>query len=292
MTDTPYRVENPAPLGRKVYIMNLGYIQLLDVMGSDSTICNDARMSYLGQRPISDDQTLINTLMRESHTSPFEMGEMKWLVHCPVFVARQWVRHRTASLNEVSGRYVELPPEFYIPDPVEVMGQGTSGNNQVGDGVLPASTRRDFVDHTERSATRQRAVYEEALRRGVSREMARINLPLTQKTTFVWKNDLHNIMKFLKSRCSPSAQPQIREYAQIMMGDFSAMFPKTSVAFDEYVVHAHNFSATELQMLVETLDNDAKTKLTEAAETRITSKRQRRQFMAALDIPVIRPEKT
>lgn len=231
------------PFSPEVRILDHGSLQLLDVMGSDESIEAAARVSYgKGTRTKTETRGLIRYLMKHRHTSPFEMAEMQFKVKCPIFVARQWVRHRTANMNEMSGRYSEMPNEFWLPD--EWRGQGTV-NKQGSEGTVALGGSVGTGD-LEREAFQE---YRHRLNSGVSREMARSCLPLSTYTEFVWKIDLHNLLHFLSLRLDSHAQAEIREYAQRIAGWVKIYFPLTWEAFVDYRLEAVTFSMQEMQFL-------------------------------------------
>lgn len=222
---------------------SLGTVALLDIMGSDEAIVDAARISY-DRRGKTEDRNLIRYLLRNRHTSPFEMGVMKFELKMPIFVARQWVRHRTASMNEVSARYTQLPAEMFLP---EVFSKQSTDNKQ-GRETTEASDFTDKVlDHHRNAYT----LYEEMLEAGVARELARGVLPLNIYTKFVWKMDIHNLMHFMSLRLSPHAQKEIREYAEVIERLVQLYFPITHEAFVDYVRDAYLCSRMEVNVLRE-----------------------------------------
>lgn len=197
-------------------VLDKGYVKLVDIMGNDWTPVEAARVSYnAGLKGEEQDTKLMKYLLRNGHTSPFEMVEIMWEVKAPIFVARQWVRHRTANWNEVSARYTEVD-EFYIPD--KWRGQDTK--NKQGS-VGTAFTEEDYYVTCLRSLETYRGM----LRDGVSREMARMVLPQSMYTKWVWKNDLHNTLRFLKLREDDHAQWEIQQYAKAMRTQLEEKLP-------------------------------------------------------------------
>lgn len=242
----------------EVKIGQHGFIRLLDVMGSDQDIEAAARVSYAkGTRKVSDTRGLIRYLMRKHHTSPFEMAELKFHIKAPIFVARQWVRHRTASWNEVSGRYSELPDQWWGPQ--EWRGQDTK-NKQGSNDETVFHLGEEFIGNggeinevgTPPSYSAEGAAFREyraRLESGVSREMARSCLPLSTYTEWYWKIDLHNLLNFLRLRLDSHAQPEIREYAEPISGWVRDRFPLTWEAFVDYRMEAITFSKHEIRAL-------------------------------------------
>ncbi len=236
--------------GDRLPVHEHGYVALLEIMGSDETIVDAARISY-DRRGKVEDRALIRFLLRHRHTSPFEMGVMRFEVKMPIFVARQWIRHRTASLNEMSARYTELPNEMFVP---EVFALQSTGNKQGrGDDIDDAAQeglRREWT-HINESAY---SAYEALLDSGVARELARGVLPLNIYTKFVWKMDLHNLMHFLDLRLDPHAQEEIRDFAEVIENLVALKFPVTYEAFVDYIRDAYTCSRMEVQLLREMLD--------------------------------------
>jgi len=221
-------------------VLDHGYVKLLDVMGDDAAIDQAARTSY-DSRGKGEVRKLIRSLMRRRHTSPFEMAELKFEVKMPIHVARQWHRHRTASINEVSARYTTLPAEMYVPQPKHIFAkkhddkQGRGGFLNEGNKVHAAATIRvanaDAYD-----------AYEHLLAGDVAPETARGNLPLNVYTTFVWKLDLHNLMHFLNLRCDSHAQWEIRQYANVIETMTTSLFPLSMEAWGDYIFRSHTLS--------------------------------------------------
>ena len=214
-------------------------------MGDDASIVQAARVSYgPGTKTVSDDRALIRYLMRHQHSSPFEMVEFKFHVRVPIFVARQWLRHRTASVNEVSARYSIVKDDFFVPSELRAQsktaGQGSSGEVITEELLrLKQKASCDLAFHT----------YDELVRRGVARELARAHLPQSTFTEFYWKLNLHNLFHFLKLRISPGAQPEIREPAQSILEILKSIVPLACEAFQDYVLDAVVFSGPEVRAL-------------------------------------------
>jgi len=235
-----------ALLGREIPVLDHGFICVVDYMGNDDAVVQAARVSYgRGTKSASDDRALIRYLMRNRHTTPFEMAEIKLHVRLPIFVARQWIRHRMASVNEYSARYSVLDREFYVPEGDALGAQSTE--NRQGRGDAFDVTEAQLVANIFRSdAQRAYDHYLELLnqdedgnilsntRVGVARELARINLPLSFYTQWYWKVDLHNLLGFLALRAHPHAQREIRVYAEEILKIVSAWVPLTYEAFIDY----------------------------------------------------------
>jgi thymidylate synthase (FAD) len=230
-------------------IHNLGFVGLLDHMGDDAAIVQAARTSYSKATTVTrNDVGLINYLMRNEHTSPFEMAEVKLHIRAPIFVMRQLVRHRTANLNEESGRYSVMEEEYYIPAHDEVTGQSTT-NKQMAGGGIEVSAKISTPNIVLSQSQAAFETYHYLLSIGVAREMARIVLPLNTYSTVVWKCDLHNLLRMLRLRLDEHAQQQIQDYAQAIYEFVQPLFPATFAAWDNYVRNAVKFSVSEQKML-------------------------------------------
>ncbi|MGN7661463.1 MAG: FAD-dependent thymidylate synthase [Anaplasma sp.] len=227
-------------------VLDHGFVRVVDYMGSDDSIVQAARVSYgRGTKRTSQDSALIDYLMRHAHTSPFEMCEIKFHVKLPIFVARQWVRHRTASINEYSARYSVLDKEFYVPRMKEVAAQST--NNAQGRGEpLPSDVAGEVIELLKHNARRMHDDYEMLLARGLARELARMNLTLNCYTQWYWKVNLHNLLRFLKLRSGPGAQYEIRAYADLMLEIVKLWVPKVYAAFVEHGLEAVTLSKSAI----------------------------------------------
>jgi thymidylate synthase (FAD) len=277
-------------------VLDHGFVRVIDYMGDDGAIVQAARVSYgRGTRRVSEDKGLINYLMRHRHTTPFEMCEIKYHVKLPIFVARQWIRHRTANVNEYSARYSILDNEFYIPAPEHLAAQAT--NNRQGRGaVLGGEPAQRVLDLLRAEAERSYAGYAALLnedeppgtssrggattdpeRLGLARELARMNLSLNVYTQWYWKTDLHNLLHFLSLRADPHAQYEIRAYAEAMLETVKRWVPLAHAAFLEYRMNAATISATGLQVIRRMLAGEA----VEQASSGL-SPREWRELMAGL----------
>lgn len=288
-----------------------GFIGLVDAMPStpglgDGAIVQAARVSYgEGTRKVSEDRGLIRYLLRHQHTTPFEMAEFKFHVKLPIFVARQWVRHRTASINEYSGRYSVMSNEFYIPEPADCAPQSTV-NNQGRSGNMTekeASGVRWLIDanndHCHKTYETLLGNYnddpDEALYSpyreedgwfdddypGLARELSRMVLPVNNYTEWYWKSNLHNILRFLKLRNDPHAQKEIQVYAQAMEELITPYVPLTMEAFKDYVKGAASLSRMEVELLKNLIGNKP---IDESlAESLGMSKREIREFKERFD---------
>src|SRR5436309_4827137 len=218
-------------------------------MGSDEDVERAARVSYgYGTRRSSETRGLIRYLRRHRHTTPSEMVELKFHCAMPIFVARQWVRHRAVSLNEYSGRYSLLPLVFYRPAAEHFQPQSATNRQGRSGGSLEA-IHADAVERWERARRLAAEQYEWLVQRDVARELARIDLPLSTYTQWYWKIDLHNLMHFLSLRADPHAQYEIRTYAEAMLGTLARWLPMTHAAFLEYRMNAALISATGLAVI-------------------------------------------
>jgi thymidylate synthase (FAD) len=242
-------------------VLDHGFVRVIDYMGDDAAVVQAARVSYgRGTRRVSEDRGLINYLMRHRHTTPFEMCEIKLHVKLPIFVARQWIRHRTANVNEYSARYSILDKEFYLPSPAHLAAQSSS-NRQGRSAVLEGDAAARVLELLRRDAERAYAGYAELInedafgapldpsRPGLARELARLNLTLGFYTQWYWKTDLHNLMHFLELRADPRAQYEIRAYAKAMLEIVERWVPMTYAAFLEYRMNAATISATGLGVI-------------------------------------------
>jgi thymidylate synthase (FAD) len=232
-------------IGVKHKVLTHGYVVLVDYMGNDAAIVQAARVSYgAGTKTVRDDRGLIRYLLRHRHTTPFEMVEMKFLIRLPIYVARQFIRHRMSSTNEYSARYSVVPDEFDVPPPEDVRRQSTR-NRQGRDEALPAEIANRFRADLERVSQDAYGVYVRALEDGVARETARLVLPLSYYTEWYWKSDLHNIFHFLHLRLDAHAQEEIRRYAAAMAGIVRTLCPVAYEAFEEFTLGAVSLSARE-----------------------------------------------
>ncbi len=241
-------------------VLDKGFVRLVDYLGGDARIVQSARVSYgEGTKSYRKDAALIDYLLRNEHTSPFEQVVLTFHTKMPVFVARQWVRHRMARLNEISGRYSVMKDEFYLPAGSEIALQ--SEDNKQGRSDEPVSPE-DQALITEALESGQRdayAAYSELLDRGVARELARINLPLSLYTEWYWQIDLHNLFHFLKLRMDSHAQSEIRAYATVMFDLARRVCPAACDSFENHVLGAVRFSGEEwsaVETVMESGDGD------------------------------------
>jgi len=270
-------------------VLDHGFVRVVDYMGDDAAVVQAARVSYgRGTKRVSEDRGLINYLIRHRHTTPFEMCEIKYHVKLPIFVARQWIRHRTANVNEYSARYSILDNEFYIPAP-DKLGAQSSDNRQGRGAVLEGAEAARVLDLLRTDSEQTYAHYQEMLnedddggvldegRSGLARELARMNLTLNFYTQWYWKIDLHNLMHFLSLRADGHAQYEIRVYADAMLETAERWVPLSLAAFMEYRMGGTNLSAKGLDVVKRMLAGEK----VDQAETGL-SKREWRELMEAL----------
>ena len=235
----------------EIKVHNLGFVRLVGVMGGDESVVQAARVSSgRGSKGELADKKLIRYLMEHRHTSPFEMVEFKFHIKAPIFVERQWFRHRTASINSASGRYKEMPEEYWVPNPHEVRAQSTTNKQGSSDRVIEPTPEFDVAADMAIDQEHLHQAYQYYLGLGVAKELARVNLPLSLYTEWYWKVNLHNLFHFLKLRLDPHAQEEIREYAQAVASIVKEYVPECWVAFEEYVLYAVTLSRSEVNELL------------------------------------------
>jgi thymidylate synthase (FAD) len=249
-------------------VLDHGFVRVIDYMGDDSAIVQSARVSYgKGTKQISNDKGLIKYLMRHRHSTPFEMCEIKFHIKLPIFIARQWIRHRTANVNEYSARYSILDKEFYIPSMENVAAQSTINNQGRGE-VLSSDEAAEVISILKKDAEQTYANYETLLNEnpngesidsskpGVARELARMNLTLNTYTQWYWKIDLNNLLHFLALRADAHAQYEIRVYADIMMDIVKKWVPIAADAFEDYRIGGTEVSAKEINLIKKLLKGE------------------------------------
>jgi thymidylate synthase (FAD) len=248
-------------LYQPIPLLDHGFVRVVDYMGDDAAIVQAARVSYgKGTKKAREDAGLIRYLLRHQHTTPFEMCEIKYHIKLPIFVARQWIRHRTANVNEYSGRYSVMEDQFYIPAAENLAAQSLSnrqGRGTVLDGaeadavleMLQGDSRRAFDHYLHMLNTDAQGNVVDAARSGLARELARMNLPINLYTQFYWKIDLHNLMHFLALRADVHAQYEIRVYAEAMLQTLQRWVPMTYAAFEDYRRGGARLSATALKVV-------------------------------------------
>jgi len=237
-------------IGEKIYCSDDGFIRLVDYMGTDSSIVQAARVSYgKGTKTLLEDRNLIRYLMRHRHTTPFEMVEMTFHARMPIFVARQWVRHRTANINEYSMRYSEPLDMYYLPEPENIAEQ--SKDNKQGRKQDPLNRKEaiNIRDEMNYNMSNSFETYNKFNQQGLARELSRIILPTGAYTEWYWKNDLHNTLHFLNLRMDKHAQKEIRDYANAMSTIVKKIAPLAYEAFEDYRLNAKTFSKQEMKAL-------------------------------------------
>jgi len=229
--------------------LDKGFVRLVDSMGGDDAIVQAARVSYgQGTSKVSQDRGLIRYLMRHRHTTPFEMVEFKFHCKMPIFVARQWVRHRTANINEYSLRYSEARDEFYYPEPKNIQFQSAL-NKQGRSGEVPPELKQKVLDYFKENSERSFTMYQDLNEAGVARELIRSLLPVNIYTEWYWKNDLHNLLHFIGLRSDSHAQYEIRVFSDAMAHYVKEKAPFAWEAYQDYVVHGMRFSKIEKGLL-------------------------------------------
>ena len=272
-------------------ILDHGFVRVVDYMGNDTSIVQAARVSYgKGTKKVSTDSGLIKYLMRHWHSTPFEMCEIKYHVKLPIFIARQWIRHRTANVNEYSARYSILDKEFYLPAPANLAAQSQSNRQGRGD-VLEGEQAKEVLDLLKNDAERTYKNYEEMLNEkydgsvidkkkvGLARELARMNLTLNTYTQWYWKTDLLNLMNFLRLRADEHAQYEIRTYADVMLDTLKKWVPITYDAFMDYRVGGTEVSAKGKKVLKKLINEE-----NISMEQSGLSKREGNELMLAFEL--------
>ncbi len=247
-------------------VLDHGFVRVIDYMGDDSAICQAARVSYgKGTKKVSNDAGLIRYLMRHWHSTPFEMCEIKLHVKLPVFVARQWIRHRTANVNEYSARYSILDREFYIPAPENLAAQSVVNNQGRGallEGDEAARVLEILKNDSHTAYDHYQAMMAQDGQKGLARELARMNLPANIYTQWYWKIDLHNLFHFLRLRADPHAQYEIRVYAETICKIVRDWVPDAYAAFEDYRLGGVQLSARAMDCLRRMLAGEAVTQAT------------------------------
>jgi len=270
-----------AHLYKAIPVLDHGFVRVIDYMGDDAAICQAARVSYgKGTKSVSNDAGLIRYLMRHWHSTPFEMCEIKLHVKLPVFVARQWIRHRTANVNEYSARYSILDREFYIPEPDALAAQSVV-NNQGRGAMLEGAEAARVLEILKSDSNRAYDHYEQMIsdegQSGLARELARMNLPANIYTQWYWKVDLHNLFHFLRLRADAHAQYEIRVYADAICKVVADWVPAAYAAFEDYRMGGVTLSSKAVTCIQRMLKGEEVTQ-----ETSGMSKGEWREFEAAL----------
>ena len=246
--------EAEALLDKEIKVLDHGFIRLVDYMGGDSRIVQSARVSYgKGTKSVREDEALIDYLMRHQHTSPFEQVVLTFHCKMPIFIARQWIRHRAARVNEISGRYSVMEDEFYLPEETAIQYQNKDNRQGRDPQEVPAHLRQKVLNILAKGQQVAYDDYQKMLADDIARELARINLPLSLYTQWYWQIDLHNLFHFLELRMDEHAQWEIRQYANVIADITRTVAPLAFRAFETHVVNAVRFSGSEIQALAANL---------------------------------------
>ncbi|MCK9243976.1 MAG: FAD-dependent thymidylate synthase [Candidatus Marinimicrobia bacterium] len=242
--------EAEALLDKEIKVLDHGFVRLVDYMGGDSRIVQSARVSYgKGTKSVREDVALIDYLMRHQHTSPFEQVVLTFHCKMPIFVARQWIRHRAARVNEISGRYSVMEDEFYIPDEKAIQLQSQDNRQGRAPHEVPAKLRQKVLEILTQGQQAAYHDYQKMLADDIARELARINLPLSLYTQWYWQIDLHNLFHFLQLRLEEHAQWETRQYARVIADLARAVAPLAFKAFETHILKSVRFSGPEIQAL-------------------------------------------
>ena len=237
-------------LDKEFPVLDKGFIRLVDYLGGDERVVQSARVSYgKGTKTCREDSALIDYLLRNNHTSPFEQVVLTFHVKLPIFVARQWIRHRTARLNEISGRYSILKDEFYIPAPEDIAIQSADNKQGRSDTTLESEEAGKIRIGFKEAQKKAYEDYSCLVEKGIARELARINLPLSLYTEWYWQIDLHNLFHFLKLRLDAHAQKEIRLYAEVLFDITKKVAPQCCASFEDHVLGGVHLSRNELAEL-------------------------------------------
>lgn len=274
--------EAEALLDQEVRVLDKGFVRLVDYLGGDARIVQAARVSYgEGTKTVREDAALIDYLLRQEHTSPFEQVIFTFHVKMPIFVARQWIRHRTARLNEISGRYSVMRDEFYCPRPDEVRLQSRLNKQGSSDESVPEELRERVIALIQAEQAGTYRSYQALLGEGLARELARLNLPLSLYTEMYWQIDLNNLFHFLRLRMDWHAQYEIRVYGDVMARMVQAVAPLAYAAFEEHVLYGRALSRTELGLVRDLIDP---ARLREAAQASGMKKSRQHEFFKKLGL--------
>ena len=288
----PHVAAADALLGREFRVLNKGFVRLVDYLGGDARIVQAARVSYQeGTKTVREDGALIDYLVRHKHTSPLEQVVLTFHLKLPIFVARQWLRHRTARLNEISGRYSVMRDEFYLPDEAQVRRQSAANKQGRSDEEVPAELRAKTLELLQSGQQGAYTAYQELLDEDVARELARVNLPLSLYTEMYWQIDLHNLFHFLRLRLDAHAQYEIRVYGEVMAELARAVAPLAYRAFEEHSLYAKTFSRSEMELLLQAVDREALGRALENSDLRKTRQRELLDKLSVTEkTPLYEPE--
>lgn len=244
-------------LDKPFKVLDKGFIRLVDYLGSDERIVQAARVSYgKGTDSVSKDEALIDYLMRQQHTSPFEQVVLTFHLKMPIFVARQWVRHRMGRMNELSGRFSVMQEEFYVPAKEDIDPQKKDRLERALEPVEPAEAAKIQSD-LKKGQKKAYESYKDLIEKGLAREIARINLPLSLYTEFYWQMDLNNLFRFLKLRLDPHAQLEMRKYAEIILEIVRKVCPVATASFENVMLKQVAFNGEEIDALRKVLAGEA-----------------------------------
>ena len=246
-------------IDKEYKVLDKGFIKLVDYMGSDESIVKSARVSYNAnnkEHTHESDTNLINYLIKHNHSSPFEMCDITLHIKAPIFIARQWMRHRTASYNEISARYTEVEDSFYIPDATRLKKQSKTNKQCSGNEQLDEESASNFINMSNDNNKYFLEYYQSFNEKGLAREVNRINMPVSCYTEFYYKTNLKNLLHFIKLRIHPHAQLEIQEYAKIISSIVEQWCPITYQAFIEHEKEAVKFSKTQLQAIPSIIKNN------------------------------------
>ena len=241
-------------------LLDNGFVRVIDYMGNDDAIVQAARVSYgKGTKTVNDDKALIRYLLKNKHTTPFEMCEIKLHIKAPIFVARQWIRHRTANVNEYSARYSEMKPEYYVPSQENIQVQ-SKYNKQGREGNFTEDTSKNIVDTIKKNSQETFNIYSQLLEpkeenKTLAKEIARVVLPVNFYTEFYWKIDLHNLLHFLNLRTHTHAQYEIRVYAKQILDIVKLWVPITHEAFLDYIIDSVTLNNKQITVIKDIINN-------------------------------------
>lgn len=275
----PTNYELDAILDKEFKVLDHGFVRLVDYMGDEDSIANSARISYQkGTKAISENVALIDYLWRNQHTSVFESCEIQFHLKMPIFIAAQFLRHRTANLNQISARYSVISDEFYLPS-LDQLCEQSKGNKQGRDKPLNQNVAIKIQSDMQETYEFAYKQYQKLLETGLARELARSVLPQAIYTELYWKMDAKNLMHFLKLRCDPHAQQEIREYAFVILDIFKLWLPNLYKTFNNHTVNSKNISANNLELLKQCIDP---TKVQDMIAECDQSKGEKKEFVKVL----------
>ena len=254
--------EAEAILDKEFPVLDKGFVRLVDYMGGDNRIVQAARVSYgEGTKTFREDKGLVTYLLRNDHTSPFEQVVLTFHLKMPIFVARQLVRHRTARLNEISGRYSIMKEDFYLPSDTDIAFQSTDNKQGRSTEPVPETLKQEVLNSLKQDQKQVYGNYTALVNKCIAKELARVNLPLSVYTEMYWQMDLHNLFHFIRLRIHPHAQKEIQEYARVLLEITSKVAPMACEAFENHIRGSVRFSKKEvaaLKALLEGSENPLK----------------------------------